>query len=64
MIYAMSDIHGCIEEMKKQLEQINLEEDNRIVFLGDLLIMEIAPVRFCSIFGNCRSSIALRRSLP
>ena len=37
MIYAMSDIHGCIEELQKQMEQVDLSGDNRIVFLGDYI---------------------------
>ena len=37
MIYAMSDIHGCIEELQKQMEQVDLSRDNRIVFLGDYI---------------------------
>lgn len=37
MIYAMSDIHGCIENLKKQMEQVDLSEKNRIVFLGDYI---------------------------
>lgn len=32
MIYAMSDIHGCFEELKRQMEQINISGDNRIVW--------------------------------
>lgn len=37
MIYAMSDIHGCIEELQRQLEQIDLSGENRIVFCGDYI---------------------------
>lgn len=37
MIYAISDIHGCIEELKNKLEQVNLQGDNRIIFLGDYI---------------------------
>ena len=37
MIYAMSDIHGCVEELKKQMEQVDLSGDNRIVFCGDYI---------------------------
>ena len=37
MIYAMSDIHGCIEELKKQMEYVDLSGENRIVFLGDYI---------------------------
>ena len=35
MIYAMSDIHGCIGELQKNMEQVDLGGDNRIVFCGD-----------------------------
>lgn len=37
MIYAMSDIHGCIEELKEQMEYVDLSGENRIVFLGDYI---------------------------
>ena len=37
MIYAMSDIHGCIEELKKQMEHVDLDGENSIVFLGDYI---------------------------
>ena len=37
MIYAMSDIHGCIEELQKQMEQVDLSGKNRIIFLGDYI---------------------------
>ena len=37
MIYAMSDIHGCIEDLQKQMKQVDLSGDNRIVFLGDYI---------------------------
>ena len=37
MIYAMSDIHGCIEALQKQMENVDLNGDNRIVFLGDYI---------------------------
>ena len=37
MKYAMSDIHGCIEELQKQMEQVDLGGDNCIVFLGDYI---------------------------
>ena len=37
MIYAISDIHGCIKELQKQMEQVDLDGDNRIVFLGDYI---------------------------
>ena len=37
MIYAMSDIHGCIEELKNKMDQIDLRGDNRMIFLGDYI---------------------------
>lgn len=37
MIYMMSDIHGCIEELKRNMEIINLQGDNRVIFLGDYI---------------------------
>lgn len=37
MIYAMSDIHGCLEDLQKQTEQADLDGENRIVFLGDCI---------------------------
>ena len=37
MIYAMSDIHGCLEELKRQMKQIDLSENDYIVFLGDYI---------------------------
>ena len=33
----MNDIHGCIEELITQMKQVDLEGDNRIVFLGDYI---------------------------
>ena len=37
MIYAMSDIHGCLDELKEKLELVDLSGDNRIIFLGDYI---------------------------
>ena len=37
MIYAMSDIHGCIGDLRNQMEQVDLSGENRIVFLGDYI---------------------------
>lgn len=37
MIYAMSDIHGCLKELQKQMEWVDFSGDNRIVFLGDYI---------------------------
>lgn len=37
MIYAMSDIHGCMEELKDKMDQVDLRGDNRMIFLGDYM---------------------------
>ena len=37
MIYAMSDIHGCIDELKQNMELVDLGDENRIIFLGDYM---------------------------
>ena len=37
MIYAMSDIHGCIGAFEKKLEQVDLSGDNRLILLGDYI---------------------------
>ena len=35
--YAMSDIHGCLDKLKEKMELVDLQGDNRIVFLGDYI---------------------------
>ena len=37
MIYAISDIHGCIDALKKKMEPVDLSGDSRIIFLGDYI---------------------------
>ena len=37
MIYAMSDIHGCLDALKEKMELVDLSQDNRIIFLGDYI---------------------------
>ncbi len=37
MIYAMSDIHGCYDELLENMKYIDLSGDNRIVFCGDYM---------------------------
>ena len=37
MIYAMSDIHGCIEDLREKMKLVDLTGNNRIVFLGDYI---------------------------
>lgn len=34
MIYAMSDIHGCIEALKYKMEQIDLRGDDPCTWAG------------------------------
>ena len=46
MIYAMSDIHGCIGELQKNMEQVDLGGDNRIVFCETILIMVTVRIMF------------------
>lgn len=37
MIYAMSDIHGCLDIFQKNVEQLELSGDNRLILLGDYI---------------------------
>ena len=37
MIYAMSDIHGCIDALKERMNLVDLSGNNKIVFLGDYI---------------------------
>ncbi|MCR4902871.1 MAG: metallophosphoesterase [Butyrivibrio sp.] len=37
MIYALSDIHGCFDELKEKMKDVDLSGDNRIIFLGDYI---------------------------
>ncbi len=37
MIYAVSDIHGCIDELTEKMKQVDLSGNNKIVFLGDYI---------------------------
>ncbi len=37
MIYAMSDIHGCLEALKEKMDLVDLSGDDRIIFLGDYI---------------------------
>lgn len=34
-IFAMSDIHGCLQEFEAALELVDLSEDNKLILLGD-----------------------------
>ena len=36
-IYAMSDIHGCLEEFNHALSLVDLSGDNRLILLGDYI---------------------------
>lgn len=46
MIYAMSDIHGCIDELKEMMKKVDIAENNRIVFWETIWIMGIIHIRF------------------
>lgn len=37
MIYAMSDIHGCLEALIEKMKYVDLSENNKIIFLGDYI---------------------------
>ncbi len=37
MIYAMSDIHGCIEPLKEQMKYVDLGGNDSLIFLGDYI---------------------------
>ena len=37
MIYAMSDIHGCLEPLKAALGRVDLTGDNKLVLCGDYI---------------------------
>lgn len=37
MIYAMSDIHGCIKAFEEQLQQVDLTGGDRLILLGDYI---------------------------
>ena len=37
MIYAMSDIHGCYDDLLVNMKYVDLSGDNRIVFCGDYM---------------------------
>lgn len=36
-IYAMSDIHGCLQEFEAALETVDLSGDNKLILLGDYI---------------------------
>ena len=36
-IFAIGDIHGCADELKRLIEQLPLEKDSTLVFLGDYI---------------------------
>jgi len=36
-IYAMSDIHGCLEPLKNNIEKIDFSGENKVVFCGDYI---------------------------
>lgn len=37
MIYATSDIHGCVDELKERMKLVDLSGNNKMVFLGDYI---------------------------
>ena len=37
MIYAMSDIHGCLEQLKEKMSLVDLDGNNKLLFLGDYI---------------------------
>lgn len=37
MIYAMSDIHGCLNALREKLVHVDLSGDNKMIFLGDYI---------------------------
>ncbi len=37
MIYAISDIHGCYDELKEKMKNVDLSGNNRVIFLGDYI---------------------------
>ena len=36
-LYAMSDIHGCLQEFESALEMVDLSGDNKLILLGDYI---------------------------
>lgn len=36
-IYAMSDIHGCLQEFEAALDLVDLSGDNKLILLGDYI---------------------------
>ena len=36
-IYAMSDIHGCLDAFEQALENVDLSDDNMLILLGDYI---------------------------
>jgi len=53
----VGDVHGCLEELKKLLEQCNYEEGkDRVVFVGDLVgkgPLSIEAVKYIQNLKNC-----------
>ena len=37
MIYAMSDIHGCLAKLTEKMKPVDLSGDNKLLFLGDYI---------------------------
>lgn len=36
-IYAMSDVHGCMDALKNKMTKVDLSDDNKLVFCGDYM---------------------------
>ena len=36
-IYAMSDIHGCLQEFEAALKLVDFSGDNKLILLGDYI---------------------------
>lgn len=41
-IYCMSDIHGCLSPLKESLSLIDLQSEDRVIFLGDYVDRGVA----------------------
>ena len=37
MIYGMSDIHGCLDELEAKMKFVDLDGDNQLILLGDYI---------------------------
>ena len=37
MRYVIPDVHGCNKTLKKLLKKLNLQKDDKLIFLGDYI---------------------------